>query len=667
MSQWRLTATDLPMTKPIKCLYEFGAFRLDVAERSLRRAEETVALTPKVFDLLVLLVENRGHLMSKEELLKALWPDSFIEEANLNVNVSALRKALGETPADPQYIETVPKRGYRFVASVRELSEPHRDGVQPLAEDANAPPQGIAGEAQPSSATATLSPSEESARQSLPQTAKRRPAKTRWLISAIATAIALIGVLAYQATRQNRAAGLAEIRTLAILPFKPSHATETDSALGLGMADALITKLSNYEQLTVRPTSAIQRYAEANADSLAAGRELGVDALLEGLVQRDNQRIRVTVKLMRTRDGKPLWADTFDDFFTNLFALQDSISGKMAEALALKLTGDEQRLFLKRPTEDTQAYQLYVQGQFYTAKLTQASANKALECYRQALDLDPDYALPYAGMADAYLTLATINRDEDWRQKAREAAEQAVRLDDRIADAHRALGLVKMHADWDWAGAEREFQRALELNPSHAMTRLNYSVLLTALARHEEAINEIEKARQLDPISEPINRDMAWTYYCARQYERSIEQCKKILEMSSDQGFAYRQLGKNYLQLGKPEAAIAEFKRSLNLFRAPEAESAELAQAYVQAGNRTQAETILTQIQRLSQQKPGYAYRVALAYACLQDTKQAFAWLERAMQERATAMIYLRVEPQFDMLKADKRFAELLRRLNLAP
>ncbi|MEW6125463.1 MAG: winged helix-turn-helix domain-containing protein [Acidobacteriota bacterium] len=653
------------MSQRVRRLYEFGDFRLDLAERALLRQGEAVALTPKVFDLLTLLVENRGRLMEKDELLKTLWPNSFIEEANLNVNVSALRRALGERPNAPQYIETVAKRGYRFVATVKEVvatEQPVEISSTSVIE--KFPPAAIVENPETLQPPVIDRPLEVGVRASK-KTFPLHPQS--WLLIGVATLIMGSAIyLIWRTTSGDEASEVARIRTIAVLPFKSSNASDSDNALGLGMADALINRLSNIQQLSVRPTSTIQKYVDLNFDSLTAGREIGVDGLLEGLIQREDNRIRITVKLMRVQDGKVLWWDKYDDYFTNLFALQDSISEKMAERLSLKLTGEEQKLLTKRHTENTQAYELYVQGQFYATKLTEDGAHKAVQYFKEAIAKDPAYVLPHAGLAGVYLTLASFNSSAEWRKKAEEEAKHTVSMDDQVADAYGALGLVSMHANWDWEDAEKSFRRAIEINPNHAMTRLYHSTLLTALGRHEEAIKEMEIARQLDPVSIVINRDLAWTYYCARRYDLSIEQCRKVIEMEPRDVFSHRQLGKTYMMQAKYDDAIRELKRSIELYYGRDGVSAELCQVYALAGNREQAEKMVAELTNSTTAAPLSSYRKALLYISLGDLNVAFDWFEKAIADKEPAMVYFKAEPQLDALHSDHRYLALLRRLKFS-
>ena len=625
-------------------IYEFGPFRLDVAEQRLLRGGEEVLLTPKVFDLLVVLAQNRGRLMGKEELLKALWPDSFVEEANLNVNVSALRRALGETPSAPQYVETVPRRGYRFVADVRELAAADSREIVP----ASLP------------AEPEAKPAEE---------LRPAPASARWrwpglrMVLLLAAAVIVPGVMLILMWPSKRAAdgeSMSNIRTIAILPFKPLVNNTGDAALEMGMADALITKLSNLPQVTVRPTSAVLKYAPEGSDSLAAGRELQVDAVLDGRVQRSENRIRVTVQLLRVSDGKPLWADSFDDYFTNIFAVQESISEKVVSALALRLSRDERQSLAKRYTENTEAYQLYLQGRYYYLKY---QFEQALDFYRAAVAKDPEYPLAHVGLAEDYVALAVTTPDRrGMRDKAIESADKALSLDPNLPEAHNALAWVKFLADWDWAGAEASLKRALELNPNSADIHTNYGALLSILGRHDEAIAQGERALQLDPVSSDVNFNYASFLFSARRYDQALAQGERALELDPEFGGRTLIVARVYNARGMYDEAIAAYEKRRGRERAEV--SQDVAYAYARSGRRAEAERI---IQNLLQRadRPSGSYAIAIAYAGMGDRERALEWLEKAYEKKDNAMIRLKVDPEWDTLRGDPRFTDLLKRMRL--
>jgi serine/threonine protein kinase/TolB-like protein len=659
----REVSRDLEASKKARRCYEFGPFRLDVAERQLLREGKVIELKPKVFDLLVVLVENAGRLLEKEELLNRLWPDSFVEEVNLSVNVSALRRALGENASVPEYIETVPKKGYRFIASVTEkvLTDRGAPATELLPVVIDRQGETAAGEAQATPVTEIIK-DETGSPTSVPA---RRFAllPAPWLLAAAVLLAAALGSFWWWFAKGAKPqADTARMRTIAVLPFKSLKAGEADQAFELGMADALITRLGSLHTLTVRPTSAILKYSDANIDPVAAGRELGVDAVLDGRLQRDEKMIRVTAQLLKVSDGSPLWTGKFDDFFTNVFALQDSISEKMTEALSMQLTKDEQQRMTKRYTENTEAYQLYLQGRYFLFKYQFA---KAQDFFQAAVAKDPDYPLAYAGLATNYVALAVTTPDrQEMRDKALAAANKAVSLDPNLDEAHSALGWIKFLGDWDWPGAEQELRRAIELNPNNADARQNYASLLNVLGRHDEALGEIEQARQLDPVSSVIRDSYALILFHARRYDQALEQCRKALELDPQHRGAYFLLPRIYAAQSMFEQVIAEYEKH----QGEEAKAWTLFAAYAHArlGHRAEAEKMI-QILLPKASRTGASHMIALIYAGLGDKERALEWLEKAYQARDNQMIHLKVDPEWDTLRSEARFNDLLRRMRLAP
>jgi DNA-binding winged helix-turn-helix (wHTH) protein/TolB-like protein/Tfp pilus assembly protein PilF len=639
-------------------IYEFGDFRLNVGERVLTRGGEggeVVSLTPKVFDLLVIFVENSQHLLEKKILLDKLWQDSFVEEANLNVNVSALRRVLGEKPDEARYIETVPRRGYRFVAEVRRVEPDDADEAQKSLS---------AGEP----ATAVTSANDQFAeRLETARAASNRLSKQSKLFFAalgLILATALAGILIWKFAVQSNKPDVSNIRTIAVLPFKPLVASQSDAALEMGMASALIAKLSNLEQLTLRPTSAVSKYANAETDPIAAGRELQTEAVLDGKIQRADGRIRVTVELLRVSDGATLWAGSFDDFFTNIFAVQDSISERMTNSLALKLSGSEKELLAKRPTENTEAYALFLQARFFHEQISEEGSRKAIEFYEAATRKDPEFALAFAWTVGALIHLANlnINREENL-QKARNAASKAVELDSQLADAHEALATVKDAIDWNFAESETEHRRSVELDPKNADAHFSYAAFLSRFKeRQTEAVSEIEMAQRLDPVTMYIRAEAALILLRARRYDEAIAETKKLIELKPDFQPAYILLIRLYVYKSMPTEAEA----ALNKYAEFNPSNREYATAlvYRQAGKIEESEKISRE--QIARYKDGEnCGKYALYAVLLGDKTRAFEFLEKALQRRESILLTLDVDPDWDDLRDDARYQNLRRRIGL--
>jgi DNA-binding winged helix-turn-helix (wHTH) protein/TolB-like protein/Tfp pilus assembly protein PilF len=654
--------------EPFNC-YQFGPYRLDPNEGRLLRNGEPVPLTPKAFATLVVLVQRSGHLVEKDELIKLLWPDSVVEESNLNQHVWTLRKTLGENKAGNEYIETVPKRGYRFMAEVQELGH---ESFELVAERRTLT----------HIVTEDGVEASEGPRERLSESEARNliAGRRRWVTRRRALAVGGLGLLLLtvsaltlrwwrsgEARRAEAppAATRTNLTSMAILPFRPLVANDRDEYLEMGMVDVLITKLSNIRQLKVRSISTVRKYADLQQDPVAAGQELQVEAVLDGSIQRVGDRVRVTVRLLNVQDGTSLWADKFDEPFTNIFALQDSISERVAAALPLNLSGEEKARLSRHDTENTEAYQLYVKGRYFWNKQTEEGFRKGIDYFNQAIRDDPNYSLAYAGLSDCYALLSDFGfvPPGEGFPKAKEAATRALAIDEKLAEAHTSLGHVKRDYDWDWSGAEQEFRRAIELNPNYPSAHQWYAVYLSSLGRHQEAIAEIKRALELDPLSLPVNTVTARVLYLARQYDEAIEQSRKTIEMDPRFAAAYQNLGRSYEQKGMYAEAVATFQE-LNK-AVPGHGLAFLARADALAGKTDEAQKILAQLKEPSARRYVSPYHVAMIYAGLGDKERTLAWLERAYQQRVHNMVFLKVEPELDGLRSDPRFADLMRRVGL--
>jgi DNA-binding winged helix-turn-helix (wHTH) protein/TolB-like protein/Flp pilus assembly protein TadD len=636
--------------------YEFGLYRIDTEERLLLHNGDSVQLPPKVYDTLLALVMHGGHIVEKEELMKAVWPDTFVEDANLTVNISVLRKVLGEGDSEQRYIETVPRRGYRFVLPVTEGKNGSADS---LSEHTNA--RNVINGDREVDAT-----KEESAE---PKGVYALPRARRWGPPVFAISMLVVfGVVAYYTWMKGAERGF-KVRSIAVLPFKPLVSDNRDEPLEMGLCDALITRLSSLNQLIVRPTGSVVRYNELGQDPLVAGRELGVDVLLDGYVQRSGDRIRVTAQLLRIADGKHLWSGQFNDDYTGIFAVEDSISEQMLEALRLGLTDDEQRRVTRHYTENAEAYQLYLKGRYFQDKMTTEGLKKSIEYFQQTTELDPKYARAIAGLAESYVLLA-VHSDlppRDSSQRAKTAAMRALEIDQTTAEAHTALAHVRFWYDWDWSGAETEFKRAIELSPNYPRAHQGYASYLMVMGRYQEAISEIKRAQGLAPLSLPVNVQVARILYFAREYDEAIEQCRKTLEMDPNFGGAHQFLGRSYKQKGMYEESVTELRKARGLLPKNAEVLSLIGYTNAVSGRIADAQKILQELQQLS--KEGYVspYHLAMVYVGLGEQDKTFDWLEKAFAEREGRMTILKSAPEFDSLRSDPRYIDLVRRIGLTP
>jgi len=648
------------MGTSLKPLYEFGPFQLDPPERLLLCDGQPIPMPPKAFELLVVLVERRGHLVEKDELLKAVWRGSFVEEGNLSVTVSVLRKALNDDRGLHKYIETVSKRGYRFVADVRQLGEPENLPARALPDDSRRAGEGSrAHEERP---PAVLSPA------TVAPVAPNRIFYWGTLVAALALVTFLI--VAKVVPRRGSAASQvqepAAIRSLAVLPFQALDAKRGDEYLGLGMADALITRLGNTGKVIVRPTSAIQRYAASELSPQAAGREQGVDAVLDGRIQREADRVRLTVQLIRVRDGVQLWGETFDKEFTNIFALEDALSERVAQSIRLKLTGEETRRFTKRSTERPDAYEAYVKGRYFWNKRTDKGMKKGLEYFRQAITLDPNFAEAYVGVADSYATLGlyAVVPPREAFPAAKEAAKRALEMDDGLAEAHATMGFINFYYDWNRTEADNEFRRALADNPNYALAHSWYGESLAAMGRYQEANAEAQRALEDDPLSLIIGSNAGWTLSLAGKGDQAIEIMKKAIEIDPTFPRTHFRLGRAYEQRKSYALAISELEQAVSLSGGDTCYKGSLGHVYASSGNLLQARKVLQDLEDRSGQEYVPSYAIALVYAGLGDNDRAFTWLEKAYADRSTAMVFLSMDPELGSLHSDPRFEKLSQKVN---
>ena len=622
----------------------FGPFTLDGRRRVLLKDGQAVALTSKGVEILLALVERAGDIVEKDELFRRVWPNQAVEEGNLTVNIAAIRKALGERAADHRYIATVPGRGYKFVAAVTTAVPPVDEG------DGH-------GFASHSGVTRTA-PFDQT-------TARHRPrGRTSLAVAAVVVLLALGFWWWSRAPSQPDADQL--IQSLAVLPFRPLVATERDEALELGLADMVAIRLGNIQELIVRPASSVRRFDRPDRDPLAAGRALGVEAVLDGTIHRAGDRVRLTARLLRVRDGSSLWAGSFDGSATNMFEVEDSLSEKVARALRGELTRDEAQRLAKHDTHSVEAHRLYLLGRFHWNKLTPAAWHTSVEHFERAVLLDPSYARAYAGLSDAYASLASDERpDSDSRNRARMAAIKAVELDSGLPEGHVSLGRIKAYYDWDWKAAGRAFSHAVALNPASPDARREYGLYLAVVGRPEEAVAETRRALALDPISLPANFAVGWALISGRQYDDTLAHFRRSLDIDPRFTAAHHFIGLGYIGKRMYREAIPELQRALRLSDDSLLVIAELGFAYGAAGDIRESERLLSQLDEMRSKRYVSPYYEAVINAGLGRREQAFSQLEQAYRDRSRRLWALKVVPTWDHLRADPRFGDLLRRIGL--
>ena len=622
------------MSEHLPRRYLFGEFEVDAVSRELRRnGGAQVSLTPKVFDTLLLLVQNAGSVLGKEAMIAAIWPKRIVEENNLTQNISVLRRVLGASAGDHRYIVTEPGQGYRFVAPVRiETGE------------GNA----AAGAEQRASSSSGMQ-------------------RTRKVLLLAIAALAIVGAAAWLWRARALPSAAASIPTLAVLPFKPLLPDSRDEVLELGMADTLIAKLSTDSHVVVRSLSAVRRFGLADQDPVAAGRALGVASVLEGHIQRQGDQVRLNARLLAVPGGAALWSGTFDASFTDVFAVQDAITQQVAAALSLQLDRDQRRRMAENYTRNVEAYQLYLHGRFHLQKATPPELETGIDFFRQALVLDPSYALAYVGLAEGYRRQAIIS-DADPQTVlplAKAAAQHALKIDDTLAEAYVPLGFVSFWYDWDWAAAETEFKRGIELQPSFADAHFGYAALLSNTGRHADALHESERARALDPLSPLyVALEASFVGY-AGHVEEARQQVEGVLRSNPDFWIAHLVRGWLDTDAQRYDEAVADFTRARDLSGGSQQAVSMLGYALGRAGRQDDARAILDSL--LARAAPEYLAPTSIAtiHVGLGENEQALDWLERGYAARDVRMTFLKVDRRWDPLRDEPRFVAIVRRMRL--
>ena len=644
----------------------FEGFTLDLTRGCLLRGGEPVHLRPQAFEVLKYLVEKRGRLISKDELIDEVWQGRAVTDGSLSKCIEEVREALGDD--DKKYVQNVPRRGYIFDpgAGERELGEAIQvrseqiDVVRVIVEE-----EEETGDAAVAART-TSTPGVAAARPGLGSGIIRK----MFLRSAAGLLIlALAAGAAYYISRRGSGGPTtaAGVKSLAVLPFRPLLPGGRDEVLELGMADTLITRLSALGVVAVRPVSAVRRYTGLEQDAAQAGRELGVEAVLDGTVQRAGERVRVTARLVRVTDGGQLWSGQFDEKFTDIFGLQDAICSRVAGALALHLSGEEERRLTKRHTSSAAAYELYLRGRYHLFKLMPTEVRKGGEFFQEAVNLDPAYALAYTGIADAYRTLPITSdvAPNDAFPKAKEAVTKALELDDSLAEAHAISGWIKFWFDWDWAGSESEFRRAIDLNPNNADARRGYAHLLSNTGRHEEALREVARARELDPLSLITNTLQGQFLHSAGRDDEAVRSFERAFELDPNFWVAHVNLANVFIRKKMYGQALAQLAKAREQSRGNTHAISVTGHVLALSGERERARGVLEELRRLSGERHVPPYNLAVVHHGLGEREETLAWLERAYEERDVLLTFAAVDPKWDSLRGDPRFVSLLERMNL--
>jgi TolB-like protein/DNA-binding winged helix-turn-helix (wHTH) protein/Tfp pilus assembly protein PilF len=649
-------------------IYQFYDVRVDAVDFRIFKNGEILTLEPKAFQVLLFLLEERGRLITKEELLDAVWKDSFVTPNALTRLIAQLRRALGDASQNSRMIETVPTRGYRFIAETQVFEiAPKNAGFWAAVENVQKEISDAESSGSDRRETAETSdfakPRDDAAALSF-NFSKR-------LISIVLIALLLTlttgGIFYFVFTKNNgkpatTTADSSE-QTLAVLPFKLLSPTDENYYLSIGLADSLITKLSSIRSLSVRPTSAVLRYVPAETDAANAGRELKVETVIEGIIQKVGDRVRVSVQLIRAADGKALWANSFDTQFVNIFQVQDEISARITDALKIRLTDQEETRLNRRPTDNIEAYQLCLRAHYHLYRLNPADMQMALDFFNQAIALDPTYALAYAELARAYGIASSFNFPQA-AALGEKAANKAIELDPNLGEAYAAIAAIQFWTYRDAGKAQDSFVHALELNPNSAAIHEYYAWFLVATGHFDEAERHMRRALELDPLSPGTNNDQGLPLLYARRYDEARAKFTQSLEFDKNLWFPHMRIGEACEGEGDYVCSVNEFEFAVKASMNDPSVKALLARSLALAGRKDEARRIITELTAPGAPPPSH-FSIALVYTALGETDQAYASLERALADGDKWLPWAKVDPRLDALRQDKRFDDFLMRSNL--
>ncbi len=625
-------------------LYAFGPYRLDAAGRVLFRDDRAIALAPKQIDTLIVLVRARGTVVDRETLVTQVWPDTFVEEAGLTRNVSLLRKAI--EAGDEIYIETLPKRGYRFVAPVVDLSEPVQ--VLRVVEQVTS----ISVEEDFDAAIEVARPSIEAA------AARPRRGPLIW-VAATAMLVVVAGALGWMWRPADPSAG--GVRSVAVLPFRHLNPSAADGYLSIGLADVLITRFANLSSVMVIPTSTVLPYA--GKDAVTAGRLLGVDAVLDGTIRRAGDHIRATVQLIHVASGRPLWAGSFDEQATSLLEVEDRVTNAVASLLVPNLGREERARLAKRSTNNPEAWEAYLLGRSLWATRTVEDIERSVTAFEAAIRADPGFALAYAGLAQTRIVQGGYQYR--WPREvypaAKEAATRALELDGSLADAHGALAAIAWEFDWDWTTAERGFTRAIALNPNDATLHQWQAAFLVSQARWDEGLRAIDTAVQLDRQGFAPNSVRSILLYWMRRFQESIDQGAVAMQMAGNNvAMPALYSSASYHWLGQPTEARAMLAKARTAVGDIPIIQAFTARFEIDSGRRDRALQMLAALEEQRERVFVDPLFIAATWVDTGEVDPVLKWLRQGMADRSTYVPYLAVDPSYDAIRNDQRFRDIV-------
>jgi TolB-like protein/DNA-binding winged helix-turn-helix (wHTH) protein/Flp pilus assembly protein TadD len=628
----------------------FGVFELDLRAGELRKRGLRVRLQEQPFQVLAMLLENHGEVVTREELQKKLWPaDTFVDfDHGLNKAINKIREALGDSAESPRFVETVARRGYRFLAEVKVADAASVRNLEPAT--------------QPHPAAETRDRPDLAGKLAMPKHLLPPLARK---ISVFVLLLLIASLATWKLHSWNRPSPV--IRSLAVLPFESLSSDASQDYFADGMTDELISDLGQISALRVISRTSVMAYKRARKPLPEIARELNVDAVVEGTVLRSGDQVRITAQLIEASADKHLWSQSYEGELRDTLALQNKVAKAIADQIRISLNPQEQAALKNVKVVNPEAYVSYLKGRYFWNKRTADSLKVALAYFNQAIEEDPKYAQAYSGLADTYALLGdwqyAVMTPKEALPKAKAAAIKALELDSALGEAHNSLAFCLDGFDWDLDSAGKEFRWAIELNPGYATAHHWYAWHLSLLGRYDEAIAEMRKAENLDPLSLVINADLAEVLVLAHSYDESIRQSHKTIEMDPNFGLAHNHLAQAYLQKHMNGEAVAELQKAVQLSGGSPTCIANLARAYVASGKRSEAEKLLSDLKKRSNPSHLLASEIAVIYVALGDTDQAIIWLNKGYEERFNPGVLLR--PGFDPLRSDPRFQDLVRRVGL--
>jgi TolB-like protein/DNA-binding winged helix-turn-helix (wHTH) protein/Flp pilus assembly protein TadD len=630
-------------------LLRFGVFELDLQAGELRKHGLRLRLQEQPFQVLAMLLLHHGDVVTREELQKKLWPaDTFVDfDHGLNKAINKVRDALSDSAESPRFVETVSRRGYRFIAEVK-VAEAPGHGPGPINEPQPKPE--VVEQRDPATEIAPLEP------------LRLSPA---WKISVLVLVLLISSLAAWRFYFPSRPSPV--IRSLAVLPLESLSSDASQDYFADGMTDELISDLGQINALRVISRTSVMTYKHVRKPLPQIARELNVDAVVEGTVLRSGSKVRITAQLIEASSDKHLWSQSYEGELRDALALQNRVAKAIADQIQINLNPQEQAALKNVKAVNPQAYESYLKGRYFWNKRTADGLKAALTYFNQAIDQDPKYAPAYSGLADTYALLADweygVMTPKEALPKAKAAAIKALELDDTLGEAHNSLAFCLDVFDWDFDSAGKEYRRAIELNPGYATAHQWYASHLIVLGRNDEAIAELRKAESLDPLSLIISADLADFLIIGHSYDESIRESRKTIEMDPNFALAHNQLGQAYLQKQMDDDAVAELQKAVQLSGNSPTCMANLARAYVASGKRSEASKLLGDLEKRSSSAYSHASEIAAIYIALGDTDQAMNWLEKGYDQRFNPSVLLR--PGFDSLRSDPRFEGLLRRIGI--